>query len=142
MSNLKCRTDSTRNKVTPINAHQARFLVHYEGKTSRLLAARDASVSGCTIWLSRPIETGSTVTLSCCAQDTLITVKAHVERCEAEVNPCSPIPKLLHKTRVYFDVNQPRGYENSVLFFMALREYLEDFELVVEQNAALLMESA
>lgn len=142
MSNLKCRTDSTRNKVTPINAHQARFLVHYQGKISRLLAARDASVSGCTIWLSRPIEAGRTVTLSCCTQDTLITVKAHVEGCEAEMNPCNPVPQLLYKTRVYFDVNQARGHENSILFFMALREYLEDFELVIEDNAALLMESA
>ena len=93
------------------------FSIEFGGQTLAITNIRDVSISGVGLELEQIIAKGETITLTYQSDDLTLKIQGHVAWCDANSSPIC--------IGVEFSREEPR---DNMLFFMAMRKYLDDFD--------------
>ena len=110
------KRQENRANVT-LDGNNNQFYVEFAGHTLPIANIRDVSVSGVGLQLDEIIAQGETIELGYNSADLNLKVKGNVIWCDAHERPVSVGVEFTHDT----------PHEN-MLFFMAMRKYLDEFD--------------
>ncbi len=95
------------------------FFIDADGESFQFTNVNDVSISGMGIDTPFPLEKGAAIGLRYIADDFQLRLNGTVAWCETGAEEGS------HRIGVQFD---PANMNDNVMFFMTLREYVDDFE--------------
>jgi len=93
------------------------FFVEFSGQTFPITNIRDVSVSGVGLELEQIIAQGETIELGYNSDDLDLKVKGTIAWCDASNGPVA--------LGIEFTPDNP---QENMLFFMAMRKYLDEFD--------------